>query len=299
MTCCGDHDGAGHAADRLAAAVRRHGAPACVGLDPVAGRLPTGAAPASRGDEIGAIADFCLGVLDSVCDHVPAIKLQSACFERYGPEGIALLRRLIGEAHDRGLQAILDAKRGDLGVTAEHYAAAAFEGESRQRCDWLTIQSYLGPDGIRPFLRAGHGAFALVRTSNPGGDRIQAQALAEGGTVAESVARMVAEVGSDTVGGRGYSTLGAVVGATRPREALRLRELMPQQVFLMPGLGAQGASARDVQDLFGPQGMGAMVTASRSVIYAFEEGRGGPWRAAVESAARALADEAGCAAGLR
>lgn len=283
-----------HAADRLLDAITRVGAPVCVGLDPVLDRLPQALRPRGSAGAAAAIGSFCLGVLDAVAPHVPCVKLQSACFERYGPAGVETLGRLVGEAKQRGLQVILDAKRGDIGISAEHYAAALFDAGPQP--DWVTVNSYIGDDGIRPFLRPGAGAFALVRTSNPGGDAVQAARLAEGGTVAERVASLVAGLGAEFVGRSGYSALGAVVGATKASEAAVLRALMPQQILLVPGFGAQGAGTEDVRPCFAEDGRGAVVTASRSVIYAFEPGDTA-WATAVAGAAEALAEQvAGVAA---
>ncbi|MHC4949071.1 MAG: orotidine-5'-phosphate decarboxylase, partial [Planctomycetota bacterium] len=161
-----------------------------------------------------------------------------------------------------------------------------------------TINAYLGADGMQPFLDAGGGAFALVRTSNPGGDALQETALAEGGTVADRVAAVVADLGRRVVGRRGYSALGAVVGATRPQAAARLRAAMPEQILLVPGFGAQGGGVDDVRPCFRDDGTGAIVAATRSVIYAFR-GDGPGWADEVAEAAAGFADEVGRAVGLR
>jgi orotidine-5'-phosphate decarboxylase len=291
-----------HAADRLLDAIDRIAAPVCVGLDPVIGRLPESMRPPddSPTSTAGLIRSFTLGVLDAVAGRVPCVKFQSACYERYGQAGVQALLRAIGEAKSRGLEVILDAKRGDIGISASHYAAAAFgdDPDDEQRPDWLTINSYLGEDGIRPFLQSGRGAFALVRTSNPGGDALQGQRLEDGRTVAESVADLVATIGTDHVGTRGYSALGAVVGATKTEDAAALRRRMGQQIFLVPGYGAQGGGVEDVLPCFDADGRGAIVTASRSVIYAFDPGDAN-WTVAVAEAANRLADDIGRAVGMR
>jgi len=293
-----------HAADSLMDAVDRLAAPVCVGIDPVVARLPESLRPAddTTASAAGAIGSFTLHLLDAVAGRVPCVKLQSACFERYGHAGVKVLGECIAAARQRGLVVILDAKRGDIGISAEHYAAAVFgEGAGRgedARPHWLTINSYLGEDGIRPFLGAGRGAFALVRTSNPGGDVVQGQRLADGRTVAESVAAVVASIGEGFVGKGGYSSLGAVVAATRPEDAASLRRLMPRQIFLVPGFGAQGGGVKDVLPCFSAEGRGAIITASRSVIYAFEDGKG-DWTSSVAEAAERFADEVGRAAGAR
>jgi orotidine-5'-phosphate decarboxylase len=293
-----------HAADALLEAVDRLASPTCVGIDPVLARLPESVRPGdeSAASAAQAIGAFTMGVLDAVADFVPCVKFQSACFERYGQAGVGVREACIAAARQRGLQVILDAKRGDIGISAEHYAAAVFgDDPDRAQADrphWLTINAYLGEDGIRPFLREGRGAFALVRTSNPGGDAVQARRLADGRTVAESVAELVASLGDEFIGAGGYSSLGAVVAATRAEDAARLRRLMPRQIFLVPGYGAQGGGVEDVLPCFDADGRGAIITASRSVIYAFDDGAG-EWRSRIAEAAERFADELGRAAGMR
>ncbi|TVQ56402.1 MAG: orotidine-5'-phosphate decarboxylase [Phycisphaerales bacterium] len=280
-----------HPADRLLNAIDARRAPVCVGLDPVLNRLPNAVAPDA--EPIERLRTFCFGVLRAVADHVPCVKPQAACFERYrkNGRGVAVLNEVIAEAKRLGMEVILDAKRGDIGVTAEHYAAMAFgEGADSDTADWITINSYLGADGITPFLKPGRGAFALVRTSNPGGDALQSQTLASGGTVADTVAAMVREIGEPSIGERGYSALGAVVGATKPEDAARLRDAMPRQLFLVPGYGAQGGGAKDILPCFHDDGTGAVINASRSVIYAFEP-NDEDWMKGVERAARTMIDD--------
>jgi len=254
-----------HPADRLLEAIERAGSPACVGLDPVVERIPKAVA-AVAGSPVDAIERFSRELIEAVTGVVPCVKPQSACFERFGSAGVAALERVVAHADCNGLEVILDAKRGDIGVSAEHYAEAAFAGAS----DWVTINAYLGDDGIRPFLRADRGAFALVRTSNPGGDQLQTARLADGRAVADLVAGMIARLGENALGAHGYSALGAVVGATKAEDALRLRALMPRQIFLVPGFGAQGAGVAEAMSCFNADGRGAIVNASRAVIYAFD-----------------------------
>ena len=286
-----------HVADRLLDRVRALAAPVCVGLDPVYARIDPDRAAVEPGAALASIRAFCLDVLDAVATCVPAVKPQSACFERYGAAGVQVLEEVITAARDRDLVVILDVKRGDIGVSAEHYATAAFGAAGAPRADWATINAYLGDDGVTPFLEHG-GAFALVRTSNPGGDAIQAARLEDGRTVADAMADLVRAWGSTSVGAAGYSRLGAVVGATKREDVARLRERMPEQLFLLPGYGAQGGGADDVREAFDARGLGAIVTASRSVIYATPAG-GGPRVDGMRDAARRLADDVGAAAGLR
>lgn len=271
-----------HPADRLALAIDRIGAPACVGIDPVADRLPGGLADAAV---CNGFESFCAGVLEAVAGVVPAVKFQSACFERYGSAGVAVLERAVDRARRLGLFVVLDAKRGDIGISARHYAAAAVG----MGADAITANAYLGAETIEPYLDAGLLAFALVRTSNPGSDAIQRAALADGGTVAQLVAREIAALGAQHVGTRGLSAVGSVVGLTKSKEGKALRAVLADQPMLVPGFGAQGGTAAQVRALTRPDAsrpgdLGVLVTASRSVIFA-PEPADAPWTARVRDAA--------------
>jgi len=279
----------GHFADRLDAAIRRAQSPICVGLDPVIDRLPA-TLREGVGDGAEAAEAFSLGVLAAIESVVGVVKIQSACFERFGAEGLASMGRVIDRAHEYGLIVILDAKRGDIGVSAAHYAAFAFDA---MNADALTVSAYLGADTLGPYLAdtlAGRGLFVLVRTSNPGSDGVQSQVLIDGRSVAELMADHVARVGAGRMGACGFSDVGAVVAATKPADATALRERLPRSILLIPGFGAQGGSTQCVRDLFLEHGRGAVVTASRSVIYAFDETTT-DWRAAVRDAAARFARE--------
>ncbi len=291
----------GHFADRLIEAMERCGAPACIGLDPVIEKLPAALAPSQAGARAAAqaIEAFCLGVLDAVAGVARVVKAQSACFDRYGAEGAGALKRTIDAARERGFITILDAKRGDIGVTAEHYAAAAFDRERGMGADALTVNASLGFDTVAPYLTdqwRGRGVFVLVRTSNPGSDVTQSARLEGGRTIAEAMADGVAAAGEGRIGARGYSDVGAVVAATKPRDAEALRARMPRQMLLAPGFGAQGGTIETVRALFqgdpagGSRRGGAIVTASRSVLYPEASG-GKDWRVAIRDAARRFADE--------
>lgn len=286
-----------HAADRLLERIELAGAPVCVGLDPVAERLPASLRPGA-GDEAAAAAieAFSKAIVDAVSGIVPAVKVQAACFERHGAAGAAALARVLAHAgRAEGLEVILDFKRGDIGISAEHYAAAARAGFP---AGWTTVSAYLGADSLLPFVGGGRGAFALVRTSNPSGDAVQSLRLADGRTVAEAVADLVAATGAGTVGSSGFSALGAVVGATKRADAAALRARMPAQVILVPGFGAQGGGVDDVLPCFRADGRGALVTASRSVIYAFDPSDR-DWPSAVRRAAEDLRSQVGTALGVR
>ena len=280
-----------HFADRLLAAIEEKAAPVCVGLDPDCDRFPD---ELKGGDPVDAINEFCAAVIDAVASHVPAVKPQIAYFERHGPAGVGAYAGAVAAAREAGLMVIGDVKRGDIGSTAAQYAAWHLGSHGP---DAITVNGYFGADGLAPFVdaasQAGKGIFVLVRTSNPSAATIQDFADATGKTLYEHIAEQVAAVGAGErlAGRRGYSCVGAVVAATYPDEARRLRELMPQAIFLVPGYGAQGASAEDCAAAFKPDGTGAIVNASRSVIYAFAEERysGMKWTDAIAAAAGAFA----------
>ena len=282
-------------ADRLCAAIERLDAPACVGLDPVVESLPDELRAKARDDDSSAamIERFSMGVLDAVRGVVPAVKVQSACYERFGAPGFAAMERVCAHAKRNGLLVVLDAKRGDIGVSARHYAHAAFH---RIGADALTVSPYLGMDTIEPMAPGisaeylDRGLFVLVRTSNPGSDGVQNQRLADGRTVAQAIGAMVATLGERSVGASGYSSVGAVVAATKPEDARAMRDAMPKQIFLVPGFGAQGGTEETVRALFHEGRRGALITASRSVIFAFGKGEK-DWNGAVARAARGFVGE--------
>jgi len=250
-----------HFADLLQSAIRASGSPACVGLDPVLSQLPEPLG--STGSPVEAIRIFCRGVIDAVAGTVAAVKPQSACFERFGSAGVAVLEETISYARSKGLVVILDVKRGDIGTTCNHYAVAA--ATAGAHC--VTVNGYLGQSGITPFLDAGLGVFILVRTSNPDSDAFQNLMLQDGRTVAEAMADQVAMLGQSWLGDSGLSDVGAVVGATKSTQAAALRKRMPNQFFLIPGYGAQGGTAEDIRSMVRPEGGGVIVSASRSIIY--------------------------------
>ena len=298
---------AGHFADSLLAAIEEKGSPVCVGLDPVYERLPEELRKDGQ-DEVEQtefIGIFCHEVLRAVAPIVPAVKIQSAYFERYGSVGVDLYELLVEAARDRGLIVIGDVKRGDIGSTAEAYAVGHLTGMFSpfgvvdRTPDAITVNGYFGADGLAPFVEVaadcGKGIFVLVRTSNPSAVAIQDFADAAGTKLYEHVAAQVAKIGAGQglTGQSGYSCVGAVVGATYPDDARRLRRLMPRQMFLVPGYGAQGATAEACAAAFKGDGTGAIVNASRSVIYAYEKSEyaGVDWRGAIAAAARAFAKD--------
>ncbi len=209
-----------------------------------------------------------------------------ACFERYGSPGVAAAERVLMAARDAGLLTIADAKRGDIGVSAAHYAAAFTSGPLA--ADAVTVSPYLGFDTLEPFrdaaVAAGTGVFVLVRTSNPGGDDLQALQT-PGGGVAEVVADGLERMNDGLDAGEAYGPMGAVVGATRPAVAEALRARMPRSILLVPGIGAQGGEPASLSALFDKNGHGALLTASRSILYANDPAEGA--RQLVAAAAKA------------
>ena len=227
-----------------------------------------------------------------------AVKPQVAFYEQYGPWGMHALVQTVEYAQAQGLLVIADAKRNDIGSTAEAYAQAYLGGLAAAdvpvwslRTDAVTINAYLGSDGVQPFVQAAKaaaaGVFVLVKTSNPSSGELQDRLL-DGEPLAARMARWVDRWGADLRGEAGYSSLGAVVGATYPEQAAGLRQLMPRAIFLVPGYGAQGGSAADVAPMFNADGRGAIVNSSRGIIFAYQRlSEYGPERYA--DAARAAA----------
>lgn len=304
-----------HFADRLCDAIERTGAPVVVGLDPRVDQLPEPLLEACRrehGRTFRAAAEalwrFNRSIIEAVYDLVPAVKPQLAFYERYGVEGMRAYARTIHHARQAGLLVIADAKRNDIGSTAEAYADA-FLGEvsaEEQRlrnafgADAVTVNAYLGSDGIRPFIarahRHGKGLFVLVKTSNSSAGEIQ-DLVVDGRPLYEHMGTLVETWGADNRGAYGYAAVGAVVGATYPGQARRLRALMPHTFFLVPGYGTQGATAADVVGCFDARGLGAVINAARSIMFAYrtapEATRGGPeaYAAAARAATRRMIDE--------
>jgi orotidine-5'-phosphate decarboxylase len=299
---------ASHFADRLCEAVKSRNTSLIVGLDPMYARLP--AAIREHGqmnDEfdaaaaVDAIFDFCTQTMRIVAPMVPAVKINIAFFEKYLWEGLETYYSLITEADDLGLEIIGDVKRGDIGHTAEVYASAHLENpelaglEDTLAPDAITINGYTGTDGIEPFAdmaaRQGKGIFVLVRTSNPSAAAIQDFASADGQRMYEKLAEIVAEVGQKEgrIGESGYSNVGMVVGGTAPDVTTTLRKKYGKTWFLVPGYGSQGASAADCVRFCKPDGTGALINASRSIVYAYERPQyrdqfGDDWKRCIEQA---------------
>jgi orotidine-5'-phosphate decarboxylase len=258
----------------------------CVGLDPRPKLFPDEVFRGVRAGPAGlarALERFCTGIVDAVAEHAVAVKPQLAFFEQAGHHGLAAAERVCDHARERGLLVVADGKRGDIGSTAEAYAAAylAPRGGAPPLADALTVNPYLGGDSLQPFADAckasGGLMFVLVRTSNPGGADLQELELADGSRVWERVADLVAGLAP---------VAGAVVGATQPGAVARARELMPEATFLLPGIGAQGGEIAALGPAFAPGPAGGLVSASRSVLYASREP--GRWQAAAATEAARL-----------
>jgi len=289
--------------DRLADAVRRRG-PFCVGIDPRWELLPQSIRRTYAGCGLSGAAKafevFSARVLDLVNPFAAVVKPQAAFFELAGPDGMRALQTFLQHAHELGFITILDAKRGDIASTATAYADAAFDGASINgetfpvwNADALTINPYLGRDAIEPFLSAagtaGRGVFVLVRTSNPGAGLFQDLAC-DGRPLYRHVADEVVKWNASTIGACGLGDVGAVVGATHPTELAELRSAMPGAWFLVPGFGAQGATAADVKAAYLPNGLGAIVNSSRGITFPFQPDDP-DWESKIVAAARRAQDE--------
>lgn len=289
-------------ADRVLDAIDEKGSALVVGVDPTVERLPSTllqeaeVAGGTRLDIIErALTRFGVDLVRATAPYAVAIKPQLAFFEIYGSQGMRALERIIQEARAEGLLVIADGKRNDIGSTAEGYATAYLGGEGPLAVDALTVNAYLGSDGIEPFLsrceRNGCGIFVLVKTSNPSSGEFQDLEV-DGTPLYERVARAVHAWGGQP-NARGYTHVGAVVGATYPAQLAALRESMPHALFLVPGYGAQGGTADDVVPAFDIEtGYGALINSSRQIMYAYEaaNGAGEPYTVAQAAAAKAARD---------
>jgi len=281
---------------RLIAAQRAKHTVAILGVDP---QLDSRTAP---GVPTGyTLARFCCEVVEGCAPHIAAVKPQLAFFEARGLEGMRALVEVLKLARSLGLVTIADAKRGDIGTTSAAYAEA-FLGDGDFACDAVTVNPYLGSDAFAPFVarvRDGRGLFVLVKTSNPSSGEFQ-DLEAPHRPLWEAVAERVHGWGSDFIGDDGFTPVGAVIGATYPDHARRARELMPDSLILVPGYGAQGASAEDAIVTARADGLGMIVNASRSLMYAYlkESGRTpGVAAAAAASTMRLALNDALSAAG--
>lgn len=274
--------------DKLAEQIKLKKNPSILGLDPKLEYIPASIkeknflnnAESSKA-AADSIVEFNKRLIDATFDIIPAIKPQLAYYEMYGLEGLRAFYETVGYAKEKGLLVIADGKRNDIGTTAEAYAAAYLgrtdiNGETVEAfgCDALTVNAYLGIDGIKPFIdiceNNEKGIFALIKTSNPSSGQLQDLELADGRTIYEAMADLVDQWGSTTIGECGYSSIGAVVGATYPKQLIELRKRMPRTWILVPGYGAQGGTAADVAKAFDKNGLGAVINASRSLMCAYK-----------------------------
>lgn len=272
-----------NAMDLLIEKIQEKNNPTVMGLDPRYDMIPNCISSKYTKDVKGAckaILEFNKGLIDATYDIIPAIKPQIAFYEMFGIEGIEIFKQTCKYAKEKQMVVIADVKRGDIGTTAEGYSSA-FLGQtsignlfySIFDCDFITVNPYLGTDGIKPFIndckKYGKGIFILVKTSNKSSGELQDLKLESGTTIYETVANLVNTWGEELIGENGYSSVGAVVGATYPTQIKELRNIMPKAYFLIPGYGAQGGKAEDIALGF-KDGLGGIVNASRSLSAAYK-----------------------------
>lgn len=275
--------------DKLMNKVKQLQNPTIMGLDPKLEYIPKSIRQRNTelyGNTLQAAAagilEFNKRLMDAVCDIVPAIKPQLAYYEMYGIEGLKAFVETVRYGREKGFVIVADAKRNDIGSTSQAYAAA-FLGEAELDdgksskifdVDAVTLNAYLGIDGISPMLedckKHGKGVFVLVKTSNPSSAQLQDMTVQDGRRVYEVMADLVKDWGAEFIGECGYSSVGAVVGATWPEQLKVLRQRMPATCFLVPGYGAQGGGAQDVAAAFDKNGLGAVINASRSLMCAYK-----------------------------
>ncbi len=301
-----------HFSDRLIEAVKAKKSAVCAGLDPRLDKIPAfirkkyfNKSLLNRGAQVKSpflaaaesILEFNKGIIDAIKDIVVIVKPQIAFYEMFGAEGVNAFIETIKYAKSHGLLTIADAKRGDIGSTAEAYAkaflgkvnfGADFDGSGQEifGADSVTVAPYFGYDGIKPFIeeckKNDAGIFVLVKTSNKSSGDLQDLMIEKGNAITGKngnfeqpvfhiMAQYVESWGADDIGENGYSCVGAVVGATYPAQACELRKLMPRTIFLVPGYGAQGGTAKDVAGCFNKDGLGAIVNSSREICFAYEK----------------------------
>jgi orotidine-5'-phosphate decarboxylase len=296
-------------ADKLIAGIRKRNNPTVAGLDPKLEYVPASIREKAFKEEgtgfegaAQAILEFNKKLIDALYDIVPAVKPQLAYYEMYGVAGVGAFADTCEYARAKGMLVIADGKRNDIGSTAEAYSAG-FLGKttigdaekSAFSADALTVNPYLGQDGVKPFIddceKYGKGIFILVKTSNKSSGQLQDLITSDGKAIYEKVAELVDEWGDAVVGENGYSSIGAVVGATYPEQAKILRSIMKKAYILVPGYGAQGGTAKDAANSFNSDGLGAIINASRSILCAWksEKWAGRYGEDAFDSAARAEA----------
>jgi len=275
--------------DKLIERIKMLKNPTVAGLDPTLDIVPQFIKTAcfeQHGDTLEAAAAALLafnkGLIDALCDIVPAVKPQAAYYEMYGWQGVRAFFETIQYAKEKGMYVIADGKRNDIGSTMEAYAAGHL-GKVKLKnnivepfgSDCLTVNGYLGSDGINPLLDVckeyDKSIFVLAKTSNPSSGELQDKKI-DGKTIYEIMGGMCEEWGRETIGKNGYSRVGAVVGATYPEQLTELRAKLPHTFFLVPGYGAQGAGAENIKSAFDKNGLGAIVNSSRAIMCAYRKG---------------------------
>lgn len=276
-----------NAIDKLIYKIKETNNPTVMGLDPRYDMLPE----CIKQKYSGSVEKICEGILeynkalmDSVCDIIPAVKPQMAFYEAFGIDGIRCFQETCKYAKEKNMIVIVDAKRGDIGSTAESYSNA-YIGKTKVEdklygldyIDFITVNAYFGTDCVKPFIedckKYDKGIFILVKTSNPSSGELQDLKLQNGKTIYETMGNLVEDWGKELVGENGYSSVAAVVGATYPEQLQTLRTQMPHTFFLIPGYGAQGGKAEDIALGFDKNGLGGIINASRSLMCAYKSDR--------------------------
>ncbi|MBQ4521775.1 MAG: orotidine-5'-phosphate decarboxylase [Lachnospiraceae bacterium] len=246
--------------------------PCIVGLDPEWDKIPD----CYKSEDIPkaqVVLNWAMDVIDAVKDIIIAVKPQMAFYEVYGAEGFRVVQDVVKYAHSKGLIVVDDSKRNDIGNTARAYAFAHLAEEGPIKADFLTVSPFLGTDSIQPFMDVAiaddKGVFVLVKTSNPGSVEISEAINVNGEKISSWLAEYINGMSESYIGKSGYSAIGAVIGATFPEEAGKLRRKMKRNYFLVPGFGAQGGSARDIVSCFNEDGLGALISSSRGILYQY------------------------------
>ncbi len=286
------------AIDRLIAGIARTGNPTCAGLDTQESHLPPHLHP-GQGASLAAVAAGILkynaALIEALRDIVPCVKVQVAYYEMLGLPGMAAFGETLRLARAAGYSVIADVKRGDIGATASAYAQSYLPAGAPFEADFITVNPYLGGDSVQPFVQScgahGKGVFVLVKTSNPGSGELQDRELQDGETLYSRVGGLVGAWGKPLMGEHGYSAVGAVVGATHPRQGAALRRALPGTFFLIPGYGAQGATTADLRGCFDERGGGGVVNASRSLLAAWQKKPDAPYLDAVRQEALRMREE--------
>lgn len=273
-----------NAIDRLINKIKETDNPTVIGIDPKYDMLPEcikNKYGKTLEDISKAILEFNKELIDNTCDIIPAVKVNIAFYEMYGIEGMKVFEETCKHAKEKGMVVIADIKRGDIGSTAQSYSNAFLgktkigeKEESIFDVDFVTVNPYMGTDCVKPFIddckKYDKGIFVLVKTSNPSSGELQDKKIEGGEKIYIEVAKLVEQWGEDLIGENGYSSVSAVVGATYPNQLEEIREIAPHTYFLIPGYGAQGGKAEDIALGFDKNGLGGIVNASRSLMYAYK-----------------------------